>query len=420
MKKLFSCFTAAAALCGTIHAGNLQSVADIARRAEQGEKLNVVFFGCSLTFGANSSNPDLTSYRGNMAEKLKAAYPLARWSFYDAAIGGTDSILGVFRLERDVLRFKPDLVFVDFTLNDNGRRHKDVNSAAYEKIIRTLLNSGAAVMPVFLTGKNFVTEPDLSVLLRRTEHIELAERFRLSYGDVIGEMNRLYKAGKLDPDKIWPAGRFDATHPNDLGYQYYADIIFDAFQAAARKKVAPVLPQELHGSGFRHTLRFRLADAAALPENWQVVDCETRAAAYDFTCSRWMGTLAAAGNFVRKGYDQFDLIKDPPAPESLTLCFKGQTILLFGESTFFSGTLRYAIDGKDRGIADTARMGKLFGSSAYYSIILASGLDPEKEHVLTLTPVLAPGIPQQVKIESVCVAGAFPVSVELENTKGRL
>ena len=417
MRKLFCCFTAAAALCGNLHAGKLYSVADVARRAEKGNKLNVVFLGCSLTFGANSSNPDLTSFRGRMAEKLKAAYPLARWNFYDAAIGGTDSVLGVFRLERDVLRFKPDLVFVDFTLNDNGRKHKDIHSAAYEQIIRTLLKSGAAVMPVFLTGKNFVTEPDLAVLCRRTEHIELAERFQLSYGDVIGRMNHLYKTGKLDPEKIWPADRFDDTHPNDLGYRYYADIIFEAFQAAAAQKISPVLPQELHGGNFRYSQRFRLADVPLLPAGWQVTGCETRAATYDFTCSRWMGTLAAAGNFVRKGYDRFELLENPSVPETLTFRFKGGMVLLFGESTFFSGTLRYAIDGKEYGIADTARMGRLFGSSAYYSIVLASGLDPDKEHVLTLTAVLKPDLPQQVKIESICVAGAAPVSVELQNTE---
>lgn len=36
----------------------------------------------------------------------------------DAAIGGTGSQLGAFRLKRDVSRFHPDLVFLDFTVND--------------------------------------------------------------------------------------------------------------------------------------------------------------------------------------------------------------------------------------------------------------------------------------------------------------
>ena len=37
-----------------------------------------------------------------------------------AAIGGTGSDLGVFRLGRDALRREPDLLFVEFTVNDGG------------------------------------------------------------------------------------------------------------------------------------------------------------------------------------------------------------------------------------------------------------------------------------------------------------
>src|SRR5262249_6549231 len=87
-------------------------------RARAGERLNVVFFGASLTWGANASDPQLTSFRGLMAERLEQAYPQARFKFWDAAIGGTGSQLGIFRLERDVLRRQPDLVFLDFSAND--------------------------------------------------------------------------------------------------------------------------------------------------------------------------------------------------------------------------------------------------------------------------------------------------------------
>ena len=56
------------------------SFADFDRRANAGERLNVVFFGASLTWGANASDPNFTSYRGVMARKFEAAYPNARVS----------------------------------------------------------------------------------------------------------------------------------------------------------------------------------------------------------------------------------------------------------------------------------------------------------------------------------------------------
>ncbi len=58
-----------------------------------------------------------------MRDRFEQEYPAAHFRFRDAAIGGTGSQLGVFRLDRDVLAHNPDLVFVDFTAND------DINSA---------------------------------------------------------------------------------------------------------------------------------------------------------------------------------------------------------------------------------------------------------------------------------------------------
>ena len=79
----------------------------------------MVFFGASLTWGANATDPQLTSYRARIGQRLKQTYPKAHFTFWDAAIGGTNSQLGVFRLQRDVVRRKPDLVFLDFSANDD-------------------------------------------------------------------------------------------------------------------------------------------------------------------------------------------------------------------------------------------------------------------------------------------------------------
>jgi len=82
------------------------------RRARAGELLNVVFLGASLTWGANATAPNLTSYRGLVGRMLEHEYPAAHFRFWDSAIGGTGSQLGVFRFDRDVLRHQPDLIFL--------------------------------------------------------------------------------------------------------------------------------------------------------------------------------------------------------------------------------------------------------------------------------------------------------------------
>ena len=94
--------------------------------------MSVVFFGGSLTWGANASDPQRTSYRALMGDYLRAKYPKTPFVFHDAAIGGTGSKLGMFRLERDVLSRKPDLVFLDFSANDDQVGTDIQTLASYE------------------------------------------------------------------------------------------------------------------------------------------------------------------------------------------------------------------------------------------------------------------------------------------------
>ncbi len=51
---------------------------------------------------------------------LRGRYPKAKFVEIFAAVSGTGSNYGAPRLERDVLRHKPDLLFVEFAVNDGG------------------------------------------------------------------------------------------------------------------------------------------------------------------------------------------------------------------------------------------------------------------------------------------------------------
>jgi lysophospholipase L1-like esterase len=61
---------------------------------------------------------------------FKQAYPGVKFTEINAAIGGTGSDLGAFRVQQDVLSKQPDLLFVEFAVNDGG--------AAPDQIIRCM------------------------------------------------------------------------------------------------------------------------------------------------------------------------------------------------------------------------------------------------------------------------------------------
>jgi len=78
-----------------------------------GRPVRIAYFGGSITAQKG--------WRIASRLWLQQQYPAAAISEINAALGGTGSDLGAFRLYRDVLRHTPDLVFVEFAVNDSGQ-----------------------------------------------------------------------------------------------------------------------------------------------------------------------------------------------------------------------------------------------------------------------------------------------------------
>ena len=77
-----------------------------------GKEVRIGYLGGSIT-AQEGWRPKSLAY-------FQKTYPQAKVSQINAAIGGTGSDLGVFRLKQDVLDHKPDLLLVEFAVNDGG------------------------------------------------------------------------------------------------------------------------------------------------------------------------------------------------------------------------------------------------------------------------------------------------------------
>jgi len=211
------------------------------RRAQAGEQLTVGFFGASLTWGANATDPQLTSYRALVGQRLADAYPKARFRFYDAAIGGTTSIVGAFRLERDVLRRNPDLVFLDFIANDGAWSKDPETLASYESLLRRLiLEAHVPVIPVIFPFKWEVEVGTVDGMSRREDCLALANAYGTGAGDAILLGQERVKGKQATIEQYWPV---DGSHPCDVGYAMFADAAWTAFREAVdRKRVCSAPP----------------------------------------------------------------------------------------------------------------------------------------------------------------------------------
>ncbi len=209
-------------------------------KAKAGEKLTVAYFGGSIT-AANGWRPQTTAW-------LRQHYPKASFTEVDAAIGGTGSDLGVFRLGHDVLDYHPDLVFVEFAVNDGGAPPEQIYRCM-EGIVRQIRQANPATDICFVYTMHDGMLRDLAAgrLPRSASAMELiADYYGIPSIHLAQEAARRVNAGEwvftapkpevpADPAKglpARPAFAGDSCHPfAETGHKLYTEAIARSFGA---------------------------------------------------------------------------------------------------------------------------------------------------------------------------------------------
>lgn len=100
------------------------------KKCERGDQgLKIAYLGGSITAQHG--------WRPQSLQLFRKLFPKAQIDEIHAAIGGTGSDFGVCRLKKDVLEGRPDLVFIEFAVNDGGRAPVEIRKNI-EGIIRQI------------------------------------------------------------------------------------------------------------------------------------------------------------------------------------------------------------------------------------------------------------------------------------------
>ena len=399
----------------SIAAAASPSFAAFDARAQAGDRLTVVFYGASLTWGANATDQNYFSYRARVAARLTEKYPLARFTFHDAAIGGTGSQLGVFRLDRDVLAKKPDLVFVDFTANDDINSGDPETLASYESIIRRLVTEAQVpVVQVLFPFKWNIDRALLEKMKRRDAHTAVSAAYGTGLGDAVLRVIETVEQGGTTVDTLWDT---DGVHPGNAGYDLFAAAAWDGYlQAVAATKTCTPPERMLHAPTYMKQARVQFSSLGDLPAGWRRGVPNLVSAYFDMLMSRWLDDEVIATNRREEKDSAGKKTLVPQQVASLEVKFRGETVLLFGEGTPKSGRYRAFIDGKlverpgpnakePLREFDAASIAAPSKGNTHHVAVIATGLDPATDHTLRIEPVFAPDKEQELRLESICVAG---------------
>ncbi len=203
--------------------GEAWTLANTYKKLTQDKKLNIAYIGGSVTNGAGSTKEN--SWREITTKWLKSTYPNAAINEINAAINGTGSLWGLMRLERDLLNYNPDLVFVEFAINDVYTGSQKIQAAAnIDALIRKINehNPETDIIVVLVTDKEN-SKMDYPV---KQGHREVAEYYGIPCIDIGNALvAEIEKTGNE-----WEDYFIDNVHPNDNGYKVYADEIEKNFK----------------------------------------------------------------------------------------------------------------------------------------------------------------------------------------------
>ena len=181
------------------------------KKLQAGEQVVVAVIGGSITAGARASKLELR-WGDRVAAGIQRAFPQAKVVHVNAGIGATGSDIAAFRLKDDLLSKNPDIVLIEFSVNDQGDLAR---AETMEGVVRQLYAdpNGIAVLMLGMVHKGGGNVQNW--------HSKVARHYGVpyvSYRDAIfpGVASGAYEWSDLSPDDI---------HPNDVGHAWAAALV---------------------------------------------------------------------------------------------------------------------------------------------------------------------------------------------------
>lgn len=242
--------------------------------------LKIAYLGGSITAAPG--------WRVQSLAWFQQQYPAAKFEEIAAAIGGTGSDLGVFRLQNDVLQHKPDLLFVEFAVNDGGASPEQIHKAM-EGIVRQTWTADPMIDICFVYT---VSEPVMGNLrvgkMQRSASAmeELADHYGIPSIDFGVKVAELEAAGELvftaekpdDLNEVKPmVFSTDGVHPLiETGHKLYTETIARSWPAIANvsdKTGAHKLPDPVRTDNWEQARQVPIT-ADMRHGSWQKLDAD--------------------------------------------------------------------------------------------------------------------------------------------------
>lgn len=206
-----------------LNQGNNVRLKAATQKTQRGEKVIIAYVGGSITQGAGAKPINTGCYAYKSYLKFKELYGKNEGEnvhFVKAGVGGTPSELGMIRYERDILRdgtVEPDIVIVEFAVNDNGDETK---GTCFESLCLKIL-SAANKPAVIILFSVFLDDWNLQDRLA-----PIGQYYNLPMVSVKDAVVDQFKLTKAEGNIISKRQYFyDVYHPTNDGHTVMSDCL---------------------------------------------------------------------------------------------------------------------------------------------------------------------------------------------------
>jgi len=176
------------------------------------EPVTIGYIGGSITQGAVSGVQREHSWARVSYEWFQSFFSNSNVKYVNAGIGGTPSEYGNFRAEPHLLSYDPDIIFIEFSVNDSSS--SETHRESYEALLRRSLNDENAPAVALVISA-----------LADDKAVSRAEEFASYYELPIINVDKAIEYGVAEGAFTMKEYAPDGIHPYEWGHKLMGDMV---------------------------------------------------------------------------------------------------------------------------------------------------------------------------------------------------
>jgi len=190
--------------------GNNYRISKVFDKMAKGEEVKIAYLGGSITEGYLVSGSQ--NYASQTTKHLRSIFNNDNIKTVNAGLSGTSSTIGLLRVNTDVLAEAPDVIVIEFAVNDG---QDIVSQNAFDSLIKQCLgaeNHPAVILLFTVLENGFTCEKDM---------MAIGEKYSLPMVSINSLLEPQLKDGTLK----WSDYAQDEAHPNYQGHKMIAECL---------------------------------------------------------------------------------------------------------------------------------------------------------------------------------------------------